>query len=228
MIKVDETWKQTNGLYQCPYCKAEKPKKGIATHIFLKHTKKGINKKSNFIDYNRKVNAGLLPRSKNQYEQAKETGIPYILSNETRKKIGNGKRNKPLSSVTKAKLSLARSRYLEETGKGGFQTIKWYRINNNNNIEFIVRGTWELKVAEWLNSKNIIWVRKIYLPYIKDGIHKTYTPDFYLPDKNLYLEVKGYFSQLDREKINLVKNQNKIELQLIFGKDLNTLEEIIK
>ena len=40
-IKIDETWKLENGLYKCPECSVKKSKKGIATHIFRKHTIEG-------------------------------------------------------------------------------------------------------------------------------------------------------------------------------------------
>lgn len=50
---------------------------------------------------------------------------------------------------------------------------------------------------------------------------RTYTPDFYLPDLNKYLEVKGYFSNIDKDKLNLVITQNKVDLLLIRGSDIN-------
>jgi ribosomal protein L37AE/L43A len=38
---IQESWKQENGKYRCPYCKTEKTKAGIGSHIWHKHTEKG-------------------------------------------------------------------------------------------------------------------------------------------------------------------------------------------
>ena len=38
-MKVNEEWLQENGFYKCPYCDVEKSKKGICSHINLKHGK---------------------------------------------------------------------------------------------------------------------------------------------------------------------------------------------
>lgn len=140
-----------------------------------------------------------------------------------------GNKNSSKRPEVREKISFSRSKTIEEKGNGGFLDVKWFKIKNILNEEFIVRGTWELKVANWLNENNILWKRKIYLKYErKDHIKRTYTPDFYLPKKNIYLEVKGYFSQLDKEKIKLVIEQSKIDLRLIFKKDLDNLQEILK
>jgi len=142
---------------------------------------------------------------------------------ETLKKMAESS-GKPVTKSTKEKLSLARSKQLEELGGGGFKHIKWYTIRNIRNEEFIVRGTWELKVAEWLNRKNILWVRKQYLQYKIGGILKTYTPDFYLPDSDVYFEIKGYYSRVDKKKMKLVQKQNLIRLVMIFGNTIKRLE----
>ena len=89
-----------------------------------------------------------------------------------------------------------------------------------------MRGKWELELAKILNNENIYWIRKVYLTYMKNEIAKIYCPDFYLPDYNKYIEVKGYFSQIDKEKISLVLEKNNIDLQMIFKKDLMQIMNI--
>lgn len=136
------------------------------------------------------------------------------------------KTGQTVSKETREKISKARSKYLEEIGGGGFTKIKWYKINNIMNEEFVVRGKWELEFAEILNNENIYWIRKVYLSYIKNEIIKTYCPDFYLPEYNKYIEIKGYYSQIDKEKISLVLEKNNINLQMIFKKDLMQIKNI--
>ena len=57
---------------------------------------------------------------------------------------------------------------------------------------------------------------------------KVVCPDFYLPEYNLYLEIKGYFSLLDQKKMILVNKQNNINVIIIDGKIIYNPEEILK
>lgn len=68
--------------------------------------------------------------------------------------------------------------------------------------EILVDGTWELKVAQHLDSLGVTWNRnKLRFNYIRpDGKAATYQPDFYVDDWNSFLEVKGYETELDRCK----------------------------
>jgi len=63
-------------------------------------------------------------------------------------------------------------------------------------------GTWEVKVAIYLDSIGVKWKRnKIRFNYIRpDGKSATYQPDFHIEDWDTYLEVKGYETELDRAK----------------------------
>jgi hypothetical protein len=76
----------------------------------------------------------------------------------------------------------------------------------------VVDGTWELKVAKWLDSVNLQWKRNtIKFPYVDmDGKPRTYTPDFNVVDYDLYVEVKGYETQLDRLKWQYFPSRLKV------------------
>ena len=116
---------------------------------------------------------------------------------------------------TKDKLSEIRSKYLEKC-PNGFPDVGWYKIQNINGEEFTVRGTWERDFGNYLTLHKILWIRNIYLKYIKsDGSIHRYNPDFYLPELDLYIEVKGYFSEKDKLKTKLVLEQNKINLKFV-------------
>ncbi len=97
------------------------------------------------------------------------------------------------------------------------QNIKYYSIKNILNEEYTVHGKWELNVAKTLNKQNIIWNNKTYLTYITD-IQRTYHPDFYLPELNTYIEVKGYYSEDDKIKMKAVLKSNPdIKIYFISG-----------
>jgi len=89
-------------------------------------------------------------------------------------------------------------------------------VTNINGVEYSVRGTWELKTAKYLNEKGVLWERLKYLSYVDtEGVKRTYVPDFYLPSSNEYWEVKGYFSEKDKLKLQLVVEQNRCNLQVL-------------
>jgi len=68
--------------------------------------------------------------------------------------------------------------------------------------EITVDGTWEHELAIYLDEKNINWKRnKKRFSYINGHNSQSfYTPDFYLVDYNIYIEVKGYETEKDRCK----------------------------
>jgi len=67
--------------------------------------------------------------------------------------------------------------------------------------EVLLDGGWELLVAQYLDKNNIQWERnKKRFQYTYEGKQRFYTPDFYIKEKNIYIEVKGYETNLDKEK----------------------------
>jgi hypothetical protein len=165
----------------------------------------------------------------NDFTKARALGLPDpIVSEETRKKISKAGKGRRHTAETKERLSEIRSLYIEQKGSGGFLDVGWYDVCNINNESFKVRGTWELKYAQWLNAHNILWNRNISFKYQReDGVRRTYLPDFYLPATKEIKEVKGYFSPSDQEKIKLVEQQNNVEIDLLFKEDLEQLGIIL-
>jgi hypothetical protein len=65
-------------------------------------------------------------------------------------------------------------------------------------------STWEVAMAVRLDTLKITWVRdpNIKLQYLtKGGRKRNYIPDFYLPNLDLYIEVKGYWTDRARHKM---------------------------
>ena len=63
--------------------------------------------------------------------------------------------------------------------------------NWKDNSEIACRGSYEVAVVNYLNNYriNFLWQPQTFI--LPDN--KTYTPDLYLPDQNLWIEIKGYF-----------------------------------
>ena len=61
------------------------------------------------------------------------------------------------------------------------------------------------------------------IPYT---IEHVYTPDFFLPNKHIYLEAKGYWRPEDRRKIKRIKEQHPdIDLRMVFQHPFNTISK---
>jgi hypothetical protein len=101
------------------------------------------------------------------------------------------------SSETKQKIS----EKLSINNKGG--RAKWYEVAGQN-----VQGTWERDIATKFEQLNIRWIKlktnKHTLKYEMNGKIRSYTPDFYLPDYDVFVEVKGFWWGDDKEKMKKV------------------------
>jgi hypothetical protein len=57
---------------------------------------------------------------------------------------------------------------------------------------------WELKYAQYLDEIGVVWERNTAsFPYEFEGKMRNYTPDFYLPMTDEYVEIKGYKTEKD-------------------------------
>ena len=85
-------------------------------------------------------------------------------------------------------------------------------------------SSWEVECAKKLDELGVRWERTedIKLKYIdKRAQTRNYIPDFYLPDCDMYLEVKGYWTTPARWKMRSVMDRNPGKIRL-----LESLEEI--
>jgi len=87
----------------------------------------------------------------------------------------------------------------------GAGRCRWYYYNGH-----IYQGTWEFKLGLWFEQQDKIFnchkdVRQF--EYQINNKDKTYCPDFYLVNEDIFVEVKGYFTKDDRKKIEIVREQ---------------------
>jgi hypothetical protein len=74
-------------------------------------------------------------------------------------------------------------------------TIKY---NWEDGSEVVCRASYEPKVIDYLNENKIKFKWQTLIFHLKNG--KTYTPDLYLVDKDVWVEIKGYFRSNSKEK----------------------------
>jgi len=105
-----------------------------------------------------------------------------------------------------------RNKIIEFKKLSNFKFVKQFLVYSKfENSNLYVQGTWEKKYAEWLNEKNILWTKKheLRIKYIDDlGVQRYYHPDFYLLETNQYIEIKGYYPENCKRKMELVIEQN--------------------
>lgn len=78
----------------------------------------------------------------------------------------------------------------------------------------------EEKFANYLREKRVFHFYEPHkLSYIIEE-ERVYTPDFFVPDRSIYFEVKGFFSPTDRKKMLLVKKSHPDkDIRMIFQQD---------
>jgi hypothetical protein len=96
---------------------------------------------------------------------------------------------------------------------------KWGKYKDIN-----MRSSYEIAYAKYLDKNKIKWQ---YEPKAFDLGNSTYTPDFYLPKENLYIEIKGYWRDNAKKKFNSFKKKYKdTKIKVLMKCDLEKLEVI--
>ncbi len=210
--KIDDSWLLENGKYQCPHCDKEYSKNGIGTHIWRTHGE-GQNWTANIDGYKdgtRKGTNGFI----------KGTQVEH--SDETKKKISEKATGREHTIETKNKLS----EYAKKNKLGGVRQSMKITYKGTT-----LGSTYELAVVKDLELNNIVWTTCDRIKYkSSDGKERTYTPDIYLPDFNIYLDPKNDFlieninprlGFKDIDKIKWVCEQNNIRVFVLNKNQLN-------
>tara|TARA_B100000212_G_C27369129_1_gene531735 strand:- start:770 stop:1186 length:417 start_codon:yes stop_codon:yes gene_type:complete len=86
----------------------------------------------------------------------------------------------------------------------------------------VMDSTWEVACAERLDELGVEWSRdpKMKLQYRTQKLKlRNYIPDFYLPDHDIYLEVKGYWTDSARWKMRDVCSRYPGKIKIIESLD---------
>ena len=162
---------------------------------------------SNLIEYNKKrEELGL--KGCNQYTKAAKLGLPKPKpSAETREKISQANRRRPpMTQEERLRRSLIMKKAVEDhpDSYSKDNVVGRVKIVEYNGVK--LKGSWEVLVAQWLDAHKIKWEHEtLGFKYEWNGT-RTYYPDFYLSERNLFLEVKGYERERDRAKWLAVPN----------------------
>jgi len=87
-----------------------------------------------------------------------------------------------------------------------------------------LKMSYELEYAIYLDENNISWYYEYkFFPININGRYTTYTPDFFLPETNKFIEVKGYLYPEAKLKIEKFKEIYNLNLEILYKNDLRKL-----
>jgi len=171
---------------------------------------------ANFSEYNKKLKSGeIIKENKNQWSNS-----DYVMADSTRQKIIDSNTGKRWTLEEKAKHSERMKQAVEAYPES-------YTSSNRGRTKQIIfdgikfQGNWELNFYKWCICNKISCVRYegSGFKYEWNGI-RTYFPDFYLPEHNSYIEVKGFQTDRDSakwnqfpEKLLIIKKDDIINIQ---------------
>jgi hypothetical protein len=105
-------------------------------------------------------------------------------------------------------------------GKSFKFLAKYYKYKN-----FWFRSSWEANFAKWCDGSGIKWK---YEPKTFDLGNCTYTPDFYLPEFDCWIEIKGRLTIYNKRKMRLFKKRYSKLKYFIFNQYILKEYGIIK
>ena len=187
----------------CQICnKNLKNERALRTHNWRAHTEEGLAHK---VPSTRK---GLTKETSESIKRVSEKLKATLIQ-----KVNDGTYI-PIRMGLEARQKLSIEQSLHN--RGG--KCKWFNYKGQK-----LQGTWEYNVAIKLDELNIKWykpkVNRDVWQYVVDGVNKSYTPDFYLPEYDIYLEIKGYWWGDDKEKMKIVLEQHTDKTVVILEKE---------
>jgi len=148
--------------------------------------------------------------------------IGKSLTKETKAKISKANKGKKRSLETRKKISEGKkgnkNPNFGKKRKHGKRC--WYTCSNGDVVS--MRSSWEVCYAGWLNKNNTKWQYEHKTFILNDG--SAYTPDFYLLETNVWIEIKGWFTENHKKRIAAFKKEYpKIVLKVLQKKELEQL-----
>jgi predicted transcriptional regulator len=93
-----------------------------------------------------------------------------------------------------------------------------FHVEDSFGKKVCLQSSYEKRTADILDELKIKWIRPSHLKYDD----RKYFPDFYLVDKDIYLDPKNDFLAIkDAQKIQKVCEQNQVKVLVIQERDIN-------
>lgn len=152
-------------------------------------------------------------KTSNQYMKARDLGVDVPASTQKGKPGKRGYKHTEEFKIRQRAVAIERK-------LGGVRQSKWIEYRGKT-----LGSSYELRLAEDLDLHNIKWENNKKFSYIDPlGKVRTYTPDFYLIDYDVYLDPKNDYlinnvnpslGFSDKEKIQRAMDQNNIKVLIL-------------
>lgn len=192
-------WKIGDNLYQYPDGYIGNM---AQVKLYIINSNPNNNKKNNLKNWNEERSQGIVDSWNKglSIETHPELADKLSSSAETREKLSKINKQKPQGAV---KL------WLEGKPVKG-RKIYYYTMKDDT--EIILDSSWEVQLAKSMDYFNVLWERP-KLMRLLDG--RSYTPDFYLVDFDVYLDPKFRENKGQNERIKLWEEQYQKRLIII-------------
>lgn len=196
-MQLEQKWfDEKTGLYQCPECGKLYSKKGICSHIIIKHTKEGIERHSKTLE-------------KRHFDQTGKPAWNSGLTKETSESVKKSgeKISKSLQKTVKEGrcgfqqyMKNSPDEWIQSCSKGGGLRKMSGRGHRGWYKGFYCQSSWELAFVVYCLDHQIKIERNLKsFTYIFEEKEHKYYPDFYVNEE--YIEIKGYKDKKCKAKI---------------------------
>jgi hypothetical protein len=206
-----------NNLYKCSFCGELHSKYGIKNHERHCHSNpnrvQGIN---NFHKDGKTWNKGLTKETDSRVAK----GVSKWRQNYLEGKFKNWSQGLTKENDSRiARLSNKTSETIKEKVKNGEWHCSFSKSRSYQYKGVTLHGSWELNFVKYLDKKSIEWKRpNKSFQYFWNNEYHEYFPDLYLPEFDLYLEIKGYPTERDICKWEQFPKDEKLDIY--FGDEL--------
>lgn len=106
-----------------------------------------------------------------------------------------------------------------------YKNYKRQHVLDSLGQQMLLMSSLEIEYFKYLCKNNIKWKKPECIKYTStDGKSHWYKPDFHLIDSNEIIEVKGHWWNNDRNKMDLVIQQNaSLNIKILMKKDIDDL-----
>jgi hypothetical protein len=178
---------------------------------------------SNLIEFNKKRKEQNI-KGTNHFIKSKQLGLPLpLVSEETKKKMSEASKKRVWSEEQRMKHSESMKTAVKKHPDSYTKNNVVGRVKNIDYNGVKLKGKWELIVAKWLDKNKIKWEHETKSFEYEWNGKRNYYPDFYLPDFDFFIEVKGYVTDRDLSKWKNITNLKVFKLNEINKIKNNTL-----
>ena len=144
-------------------------------------------------------------------------------------KTGKPAKNRGVPHTEIAKLKIANRQYFYGKENANYGHLPSINASHGKRCYYLsplqgqvcFRSSYELAYAKYLDSISELWM---YEMETFDLGSTTYTPDFFLPRREKFIEIKGYMLPKAQEKINQFREQYPWDLEVLGLKELKELK----